>query len=149
MRGEVWGGRSVGECMGEWGSVLGCGRGVGRGVVKYVGLWGENKKRCGVCEESCGRVYGVSGEVCWGVGGGEEKCVERYGGCGWRCREVCWGVVPQRISSHTSHISPQDFSFISLTYPTPTHFPTPTYHISPHLPLHSNTLSHIFLHTSS
>ena len=35
-----------------------------------------------------GRVHGVSGEVCWGVGGGEGSCGKRYGGVG----EVCWGV---------------------------------------------------------
>ena len=34
-------------------------------------------------------MHGVSGEVCWGVGGGEGSCGRRYGG---RCREVCWGV---------------------------------------------------------
>ena len=37
-------------------------------------------------------MHGVSGEVCWGVGGGEGSCGKRYGGCGGRCREVCWGV---------------------------------------------------------
>ena len=41
------------------------------------------------CGEDVGRVHGVSGEVCWGVGGGEESCGKR---CGGRCREVCWGV---------------------------------------------------------
>ena len=35
---------------------------------------------------------GVSGEVCWGVGGGEGSCWKRYGWCGGRCREVCWEV---------------------------------------------------------
>ena len=34
----------------------------------------------------------MSGEVCWGVGGGEGSCGRRYGGVGGRCREVCWGV---------------------------------------------------------
>ena len=50
---------------GEWGSVLG--RDMGGGVGK-----------CEVGKERCGKVYGVSGKVCWGVG-------ERYQGC----REVC------------------------------------------------------------
>ena len=30
-------------------------------------------------------MHGVSGEVCWGVEGGEESCGKRNG-CG-----VCWG----------------------------------------------------------
>ena len=30
--------------------------------------------------------------MCWSVGGGEGSCGKRYGGCGGRCREVCWGV---------------------------------------------------------
>ena len=34
----------------------------------------------------------MSGEVCWGVGGGEGSCGKRYGECGGRCREVCWDV---------------------------------------------------------
>ena len=32
-------------------------------------------------------MHGVSGEVCWGVEGGEGICGKR---CGGRCREVCW-----------------------------------------------------------
>ena len=35
------------------------------------------RRRCG---EKCGRVHGVSGEVCWGVGGGEGSCGKKYGG---------------------------------------------------------------------
>ena len=27
-------------------------------------------------------MHGVSGEVCWGVGGGEGSCGKRYGGVG-------------------------------------------------------------------
>ena len=43
------------------------------------------------------RVHGVSGKVCWGVGGGEGSCVVWEGVWGvWgklgRCREVSWGV---------------------------------------------------------
>ena len=34
-------------------------------------------------------LHGVSGEVCWAVGGGE-------GNCGERCREVCWGMEKVR-----------------------------------------------------
>ena len=38
--------------------------GVGVDVGKYVGVWGEVRKDVwGV--EKCGKVYGVSGEVCW------------------------------------------------------------------------------------
>ena len=57
--------------------------GVGGDVGKYVGVWGEVRKDVwGV--EKCGKVYGVSGEVCWhlgkgcGEGNGEDlgKCVE-------------------------------------------------------------------------
>ena len=29
--------------------------------------------------EKCGRVHGVSGEVCWGVGGGEWSCGKSMG----------------------------------------------------------------------
>ena len=39
------------------------------------------------CREDVGRVHGVSGEVCWGVGGGERSCGKRHGVCGGRCRE--------------------------------------------------------------
>ena len=27
-------------------------------------------------------MHGVSGEVCWGVGGDEGSCEKKYGGCG-------------------------------------------------------------------
>ena len=42
--------------------------------------WEIRKHESGVekCGEGCGRVHGVSGEVCWRVGKG----------CGERCREV-------------------------------------------------------------
>ena len=39
----------------------------------------------------------MSGEVCWDLGGGEERCGERYGQCSVRCKEVCWGVGPQHM----------------------------------------------------
>ena len=43
------------------------------GVGKCVGVWGEVRKDVwGV--EKCGRVYGVSGEGCGKVYGGEEVC---------------------------------------------------------------------------
>ena len=45
-------------------------------------MWGER----------CGRVHGVNKEVRWGVGGSQGSCGKRYGGCGGRCREMCWGV---------------------------------------------------------
>ena len=41
----------------------GCGGGVGKCVV----VWWEVRKNVW---EGCGRVYGVSGEVCWRVGRG-------------------------------------------------------------------------------
>ena len=37
-------------------------------------------------------MHGLSGEVCWGVGGDEGSCGKRYGGCRGRYREVCWSV---------------------------------------------------------
>ena len=37
------------------------------------------------CGERCGRVHGVSGKC---AGGSEGSCGKRYG----RCMEVCWGV---------------------------------------------------------
>ena len=45
-------------------------------------------------EEDVRRVHGVSGEVCWGVGGGQGSCGKRYGGCGEMCgggKERCVG----------------------------------------------------------
>ena len=40
-------------------------------------------------------MHGVNKEVCWGVGGGQESCGKRYGGCGGdvgKCVGV-WGEV--------------------------------------------------------
>ena len=37
-------------------------------------------------------MHGVNKEVRWGVGGGQGSCGKRYGGCGGRCKEMCWGV---------------------------------------------------------
>ena len=64
---------------------------VGRGM----GSVGEGKGRCeGV--KKCGRVYRVSGKVCWGVGEGKGRCggckevwESVWGECG-KCVEV-WG----------------------------------------------------------
>ena len=65
--------RSVGRGVGEWGSVLASGARNGRGVGKCVRVWGPIRKDVWGVEkhgEGCGRVYGVSGEVCWRVGKG-------------------------------------------------------------------------------
>ena len=57
-----------GECMGwvwrVWESVLGCGGRYKERCGERCGLWG-----CGEAWGRCGRVYEVSGEVCWGVRG--------------------------------------------------------------------------------
>ena len=98
MSGEV--------CWGVGGDHGSCGKRCGGGVGKCLGVWGEIRKDVwGV--EKCGRVYGVSGEggkrgrcreMCWGVGGGKEKCVgsgEVWGGCGkvyGVSGKVCWRV---------------------------------------------------------
>ena len=49
-----------------------------------------------------GRVHGVSGEVCWGVGGGEGSCGKRYGGCGGRQGKMCgeWGSVGRGVGEY-------------------------------------------------
>ena len=55
-----------------WVSVLGeVRKDAGRGKER---CWGVEK-----CGEWCGRVHGVSGEVCWGVGGGEGSCGKGVG----------------------------------------------------------------------
>ena len=51
MKGAVGSGGGVGKCVGNQNQKWGVG-----GVEK--------------CGEGCGRVYGVSGEVCWHVGRG-------------------------------------------------------------------------------
>ena len=94
----------------------------------------------------CGKVYGVSGEVCWRVGKG---CGEVNGEDVGKCVEV-WGPNTLLIP----HISlPSPFPTSPLTSPTPHHtflhllsylFPHPFF-----LPPHPNTFSyypHISLH---
>ena len=41
-------------------------------------------------------MHGVSGEVCWGVGGGEGSCRKRYGVCVGKCVGV-WGEVRKDV----------------------------------------------------
>ena len=41
------------------------------------------------CGGRCRRVHGVSGEVCWGVGGAVGRGMGNVGG---GVKEVCWGV---------------------------------------------------------
>ena len=93
----------------------------------------------------CGKVYGVSGEVCWRVGKG---CGEGNGEDVGKCVEV-WGPNTFLIP----HISlPSPFPTSPLTSPTPHHtflhlsylFPIPSF-----LPPHPNTFSyypHVSLH---
>ena len=132
MWGEVWE-----SAWGEWGGVLGC-RGrvaVRRGIW---GVWGRCREVCcGVGEvskdmwgkEKCGRVYGVSGKVCWRVG---EGCRERNGGGVGKC-----------VGAPHPNTSP------SLHLPhTPTHSSTPPFVPLPHLPPHPNTLSYTYFHIS-
>ena len=42
--------------------------------------------------QNCGESAWGEWKVCWGVGRDERSFGKRYGGCGGRCREVCWGV---------------------------------------------------------
>ena len=92
---------------------------------------GEGVRNCvGRQEKMCGRVYGVSGEVCRRVGKGYG---EKNRGDVWKCVRV-WGL----------NTLPPTFPYISSL----TSFP----HLSLHLPLlpsHPNTLSYTSSHTSS
>ena len=104
--------------------------GVGGDVGKCVGVWGEVRKDVwGV--KKCGRVYGVSGEVCGeGNGGDVGKCVE------------VWG--PNKLL--IPHISSLPFPYISPYLPhTPSHFPTPPLIPLPTSLLPPPTPQHIFL----
>ena len=93
-------------------------------------MWGEVRKDVW---GGCGKVYGVSGEVCWRVGKG---CGERNGEDVGKCVEV-WGPNTLLIP----HISlPSPFPTSPLTSPTPHHtflhllsylLPHP-YFLSPH-----------------
>ena len=88
----------------------------------------------------CGKVYGVSGEVCWRVGKG---CGERNGEDVGKCVEV-WGPNTLLIP----HISlPSPFPTSPLTSPTPHHtflhllsylFPHPSF--LPHSPTYFPTI---------
>ena len=129
-------------CWGVGGGQGSCGKrygGMGGDVGKYVGVWGEVRKDVwGV--EKCGKVYGVSGEVCWRVGKG---CGEGNGKDVGKCVEV-WGP------NTSSHFPTPHHTFLN---PTPHHtflhllsylFPHPSF-----LPPHPNTFSyypHISLH---
>ena len=90
--------------------------------------------------------------MCWGVGGGKERCVgrglgewgsvlacgERNGGGVGKCVWV-WG------SNTLPHFSSLTFPYVSPYLPhTPTHFPTPLIPL-PTSPLPPPTSQHIFL----
>ena len=92
---------------------------------------GGGKERC----VGSGEVYGVSGEVCWRVGKG---CGEGNGEDVGKCVEV-WGpntlLFPTSPYPHLSHHLPH----------TPSHFSTPPFIPLPHpffLPPHPNTFSY-------
>ena len=110
--------------------------GVGGDVGKYVGVWGKVRKDVwGV--EKCGKVYGVSGEVCWRVGKG---CGEGNGVDVGKCVEV-WGPNTLLIP-HISYL-PSPFPTSPLTSPTPHHiFLHLLSYLFPHLPPHPNTFSY-------
>ena len=120
--------------------------GVGGGVGKCVGVWGEVRKDVwGV--EKCGRVYGVSGggmwesvwgeKVCWRVGKGCEERngggVGKYAGCG----------APTHFPHLLLHFI---FLYISLTSFTPNSLSYNSLsYLFPHLPFlapHPNTFSY-------
>ena len=120
--------------------------GVGGDVGKCVEVWGEVRKDVW---GGCGRVYGVSGEVCRRVGKG---CGEGNGGDVGKCIEV-WGPNTLLIP----HISlPSPFPAFPLTSPTPHHTFLPLLsYLFPHLsflPPHPNSFSYypyISLHFQS
>ena len=97
--------------------------------------------------EKCGKVYGVSGEVCWRVGKG---CGEGSGEDVGKCVEV-WGPNTLLIP----HISLPSRPHLSLHLPLPPPHPiTLSYtsfytssHIPPPSPPHPNTFSY-YLHIS-
>ena len=85
--------------------------------------------------EKCGKVYEVSGEVCWRE---REGCGERNGGSVVNCVKV-WGpnTLPP-TSPHSPHLS------LHLPH-TPTHFATPPLIPLPTSPLPPPTPQHTFL----
>ena len=91
--------------------------------------WGVGEVRKDVWG-GCGKVYGVSGEVCWRVGKG---CGEGKGEDVGKCVEV-WGPNTLLIP----HISlPSPFPTSPLTSPTPQHI----FLLSPHLPSPSQSVA--------
>ena len=136
-------------CWAVGGGQGSCGKRYGGCGGRYREMcWGVGggKERCVGRGEMCGKVYGVSGEVCWRVGKG---CGEDNGEDVGKCVEV-WGPNTLLIP----HISlPSPFPTSPLTSPTPHHtflhlfsylFPHPFF-----LPPHPNTFSyypHISLH---
>ena len=109
---------------------------MGRDVGKCVGVWGEVRKDVWEVEK-CGRVYGVSGKVCWRVGKG---CGEGNGGDVGKCVEV-WGPNTLLIP-HISSL-PSPFPTSPLTSPTPHHtFLQFLSYLFPHLPFLPHTPTH-------
>ena len=111
-------------------------------------MWGEVRKdvwEVEKCGEGCGRVYGVSGEVCWRVG---EGCGERNGGGVGNCVRV-WG--PNTLPPTLPHISsltslPSPFP-TSLTSPIPKHtFLHLLSYLFPHFPFFQHTFLHLSPH---
>ena len=102
--------------------------------------WGVGEVRKDVWGvEKCGKVYGVSGEVCWRVGKG---CGEGNGEDVGKCVEV-WGPNTRFNSPHFPTLT---FPYISPYLPhTPSHFPTPLFIPLPTSLLPPLTPQHIFL----
>ena len=104
--------------------------GVGGGKERCVGsgeVWG-----------GCGKVYGVSGEVCWRMGKG---CGEGNGEDVGKCVEV-WGpktlLIPH-ISLHLLLPPPHPITLSYTSFHTSSHIPPPsphTFSYYPHVPLH-------------
>ena len=104
---------------------------------------GGGKERCvgsGIVWGGCGKVYGVSGEVCWRMGKG---CGEGNGEDVGKCVEV-WGPNTLLIP-HISLPSPFPTSPRNYLPHTPSNFPTPPFILLPTSLLPPPTPQHIFL----
>ena len=99
-------------------------------------MWGVEK-----CKKGCGKVYGVSEEVCWYE---KEGCGKKNGGSMLRCGALTH-FLPHfpNISSLTSLPSP--FLASTLTSPHPNTLYYTSSHTSSHISSSSPTSQHTFL----